>query len=76
MYKHTDGKTYPRINENAPMAEAAQLGAGENSTQIKGLTSNGVKYLSCGYTIVNMSTGTFGTYNPPLQFPLTLTKAE
>ena len=58
------------------MAEAAPLKAGETSTQLKGLTTGGVKYLSCGYTIVNMATGAFGSYNPPLLFPLTLTKAE
>ena len=75
-YKHTDGKTYPRVSENTPMAEADPLSLGQNTTKLYGLTSGGVKYLSCGYTIVNMATGTFGTYNPPLQFPLTLTKAE
>jgi len=73
-YKYTDGKIYPRINENAPMAEAAPLKAGESSTKLNGLTTDGIKYLSCGYTIINMANGTFGTYNPPLLFPLTLTR--
>ena len=75
----------PVILDDTPMAAADPIAEGETSTTIKGLKAeyedaNKKKteweYCKMGYIAWSESTGAWQTINPPMRFPITMTKVS
>lgn len=85
-YEENMKEEIPVLLENSLMALAAPIEAGKTTTQLLGQhgvytdESNGKKtewdYCKMGYLAWNEMTGAYQTVNPPLRFPITITKAE
>ena len=85
-YEENMKEEIPVILDNNSMALAAPIEAGKTSTQLLGQhstytdESTGKKtewdYCKMGYLAWNEQTGAYQTINPPMRFPITITKVE
>lgn len=85
-YEEKMKEEIPVILDNTPMALAAPIEAGKTSTQLLGQhstytdESTGKKtewdYCKMGYLAWNELNGAYQTINPPLRFPITITKVD
>lgn len=85
-YEENMKEEIPVILDNNSMALAAPIEAGKTSTQLLGQhstytdESTGKKtewdYCKMGYLAWNEQTGAYQTINPPMRFPITITKVD
>lgn len=75
----------PVILDKTPMASAAPIAEGSTSTVLNGLKAEYVdannrktewEYCKMGYIAWSESTGAWQTINPPMRFPITITKVS
>ena len=85
-YEERAKEEIPVILDNTPMAHAEPIANGETITELKGLTGSYIDpetnrktewdYCKMGYLAWNELNGAYQTINPPLRFPITITKVD
>ena len=86
-YAERNGEEVPVLNESTTMAIAEPIAAGQTSTQLIGQTGEYIDpstgkvevswdYCKMGYIAYNEVTYTWRTINPPMRFPITMTRTE
>lgn len=89
IYGYAFNKEYdeeiPVILGETPMALAEPIAEGKDTTSLRGLSAEYVDeynrktewdYCKMGYIAWNESTGAYQTINPPMRFPITITKVS